>query len=102
MCVVTDWLGFLLAGVKHPDVVCDSCAQQGIAGVRWMCTKCKDFDLCTPCYMSGKHDLNHSFTRFITANSKVMLELMYSFSYRYIGTQREVSLTLRDVSCGVQ
>ena len=58
-------------GVRHPDVVCDSCGQSGIAGVRWMCTKCKDFDLCTPCYNSGKHNHDHPFTRFITANSKV-------------------------------
>ncbi|KAF6028008.1 MIB2 [Bugula neritina] len=58
------------AGVKHVDVVCDACNQQGIAGVKWSCVKCKDYDLCTPCYMAGKHDNNHPFLRFITANSK--------------------------------
>jgi len=61
----------LTVGVKHVDVVCDACNQQGIAGVKWSCVKCKDYDLCTPCYMAGKHDNNHPFLRFITANSKV-------------------------------
>ena len=31
--------------------------------MRWKCIKCFDFDLCTSCYMSGKHDLQHEFIR---------------------------------------
>ncbi|GFS08194.1 E3 ubiquitin-protein ligase MIB2 [Elysia marginata] len=38
--------------------------------MRWKCTKCRDFDLCTACYMADKHDLQHTFLRFDTTNSK--------------------------------
>ncbi|XP_021361019.1 E3 ubiquitin-protein ligase MIB2-like isoform X2 [Mizuhopecten yessoensis] len=57
-------------GVKHPNIICDGCKKQGIQGMRWKCTKCHDFDLCTECYMSDKHDLGHSFLRFETSPSK--------------------------------
>ncbi|KAL3861794.1 hypothetical protein ACJMK2_007813 [Sinanodonta woodiana] len=57
-------------GVKHPNIICDTCKKQGVQGMRWKCTKCHDFDLCTSCYMSDKHDLLHSFQRFDTATSK--------------------------------
>ncbi|XP_042895609.1 E3 ubiquitin-protein ligase MIB2 [Parasteatoda tepidariorum] len=56
-------------GVKHPNIICDSCRKQGIAGMRWKCTRCFDFDLCTQCYMSDKHDLTHPFLRLETAAS---------------------------------
>ncbi|XP_035211065.1 E3 ubiquitin-protein ligase MIB2-like [Stegodyphus dumicola] len=56
-------------GVKHPNIICDSCRKQGIAGMRWKCTRCYDFDLCTQCYMSDKHDLTHPFLRLETAAS---------------------------------
>ena len=52
-----------LIAVLHTDVVCDSCRENGIQGMRWKCMKCYDFDLCTVCYMAGKHDLTHSFHR---------------------------------------
>ncbi|XP_067951450.1 E3 ubiquitin-protein ligase MIB2-like [Watersipora subatra] len=58
------------AGVKHPSVICDGCSEQGIAGIRWSCSKCKDFDLCSACYSAGKHDNTHVFLRQITANCK--------------------------------
>ncbi|XP_055949840.1 E3 ubiquitin-protein ligase MIB2-like [Argiope bruennichi] len=56
-------------GVKHPNIICDSCRKQGISGMRWKCTRCFDFDLCTQCYMSDKHDLTHTFLRLETAAS---------------------------------
>lgn len=49
--------------VSHPNIICDSCRESGIQGMRWKCIKCFDFDLCTSCYMSGKHDLQHEFIR---------------------------------------
>ena len=54
------------SGVIHLGVVCDSCLMDPIAGIRWKCSdqSCPDYDLCTPCYMNDKHDLNHIFTRF--------------------------------------
>ncbi|XP_013397887.1 E3 ubiquitin-protein ligase MIB2 isoform X2 [Lingula anatina] len=57
-------------GVKHPNIICDACKKQGIQGMRWKCAKCYDFDLCSHCYMSDKHDTSHPFMRFDTANSQ--------------------------------
>ncbi|KAK7791090.1 hypothetical protein R5R35_000511 [Gryllus longicercus] len=57
------------AGVKHPNIICDGCKKHGIAGMRWKCTRCYDYDLCTTCYMSDKHNVDHIFQRFETANS---------------------------------
>ncbi|XP_071109275.1 E3 ubiquitin-protein ligase MIB2-like isoform X1 [Haliotis cracherodii] len=57
-------------GVKHTNIICDACKKQGIQGMRWKCTKCHDFDLCTLCYMIDKHDMNHSFIRFESSSSK--------------------------------
>eukprot|EP00731_Ephydatia_muelleri_P014626 Em0008g346a len=51
------------AGVKHPGVQCDSCGQKEVTGVRWKCVSCPDYDLCTPCYMAAKHNLEHEFER---------------------------------------
>lgn len=57
-------------GVKHPSHICDGCRQQAIAGIRWKCNSCFDYDLCTNCYMGDKHDLVHPFIRYETASSK--------------------------------
>lgn len=59
----------MLSGVKHPNIICDGCKKHGIAGMRWKCARCYDYDLCTHCYMSDKHDLVHVFQRFETASS---------------------------------
>ncbi|XP_022698616.1 E3 ubiquitin-protein ligase MIB2-like isoform X1 [Varroa jacobsoni] len=58
-------------GVKHPNIVCNACGCQGIAGMRWKCShrSCYDFDLCSHCYHDDQHDLTHPFTRFETPNS---------------------------------
>ncbi|RNA37255.1 E3 ubiquitin- ligase MIB2 isoform X2 [Brachionus plicatilis] len=58
------------SGVRHSNVICDNCKKRGIQGVRWKCTKCFDFDLCTHCYMADKHDLTHQFMRFETSTSQ--------------------------------
>ncbi|XP_045602948.1 E3 ubiquitin-protein ligase MIB2 isoform X3 [Procambarus clarkii] len=57
-------------GVKHPNHICDGCKRQAIAGVRWKCSSCFDYDLCTTCYMADKHDLAHPFIRYETVTSK--------------------------------
>ena len=44
-----------------------------ISGIRWSCSVCSltsrnSYDLCTTCYMSDKHDINHTFWRIETSN----------------------------------
>ncbi|RWS07269.1 E3 ubiquitin-protein ligase MIB2-like protein, partial [Dinothrombium tinctorium] len=56
-------------GVRHPNMFCNACKKHGIAGMRWKCLDCENYNLCTSCYMSDKHDLNHVFARFETNNS---------------------------------
>uniref|UniRef100_A0A1Y1N7W1 ZZ-type domain-containing protein n=1 Tax=Photinus pyralis TaxID=7054 RepID=A0A1Y1N7W1_PHOPY len=56
-------------GVKHPNIVCDGCDSQGIAGMRYKCSVCYDYDLCYMCYHGDKHDVTHSFKRFDSATS---------------------------------
>ncbi|KAL7287477.1 hypothetical protein TKK_0018577 [Trichogramma kaykai] len=57
------------AGVRHPNIICDGCSVHGIIGIRWKCSQCSDYDLCTQCYMSDVHDLEHTFIRFFTYKS---------------------------------
>jgi E3 ubiquitin-protein ligase mind-bomb len=56
-------------GVRHVFVTCDVCGHSGVIGIRWHCTQCNDFDLCTECYMGDKHDLTHIFIRYDTPMS---------------------------------
>lgn len=56
-------------GIVHSSVICDSCRENDIKGMRWKCTKCYDFDLCTSCYMNGKHSLDHEFQRLDSPNT---------------------------------
>ncbi|XP_066547687.1 E3 ubiquitin-protein ligase MIB2 [Amia ocellicauda] len=57
-------------GVRHSNIICDSCKKHGIMGMRWKCKVCFDYDLCTQCYMNNKHDLAHAFERYETAHSQ--------------------------------
>lgn len=59
-----------LPGVRHSNIICDSCKKHGIMGMRWKCKVCFDYDLCTQCYMNNKHDLSHAFERYETAHSQ--------------------------------
>ncbi|CAG9858951.1 unnamed protein product [Phyllotreta striolata] len=56
-------------GVKQPNIVCDGCRVQGISGMRYNCTNCRDYDLCYMCYHGDKHDTGHIFKRFDSLNS---------------------------------
>ncbi|XP_064610755.1 E3 ubiquitin-protein ligase MIB2-like [Liolophura sinensis] len=56
-------------GMRHSNITCDSCGTSGVYGMRWKCTRCYDFDLCSICYMADKHELSHPFQRFNTPSS---------------------------------
>ncbi|XP_060075163.1 E3 ubiquitin-protein ligase MIB2-like [Ylistrum balloti] len=49
-------------GAKHADVNCNNCGKI-ILGMRWQCTQCPDVDLCSSCYFTSVHDLDHPFHR---------------------------------------
>ena len=68
-----------VSGVKHQNIICDGCKKHGISGMRWKCARCYDYDLCTSCYMSDKHDLAHLFQRFETASSIGLVDSYYVF-----------------------
>ncbi|XP_071481556.1 E3 ubiquitin-protein ligase MIB2-like [Diadema antillarum] len=60
------------AGTKHKGVECNECSYHtkgGLAGVRWKCMDCPNYDLCTPCYLAGEHETNHAFWRYTSAEA---------------------------------
>lgn len=57
------------SGVKHPNIICDGCSKAGIAGIRFRCSQCSNFDLCAMCYGNDIHDLDHPFIRYQSINS---------------------------------
>jgi E3 ubiquitin-protein ligase mind-bomb len=63
VCLALGIFYFFFTGVRHQNIVCDACKKQDIMGMRWTCLKCKDYDLCSQCYMADKHETNHSFLR---------------------------------------
>ena len=52
-------------GVEHPGQVCNACGLDPVTGMRWKCVRCHEYSLCTECYMTGKHILEHEFDCFI-------------------------------------
>ncbi|OQS07538.1 Hect-domain containing peotein [Thraustotheca clavata] len=50
--------------IVHRNVRCDGCDMNPLAGYRFKCYVCSNFDLCTNCYLKKKHDLDHPFIRF--------------------------------------
>lgn len=56
-------------GVRHHLIICNSCRREGIAGLRFQCFQCSDYDLCLYCYMDDKHEGCHPFLRYDTPSS---------------------------------
>lgn len=50
-------------GVVHTNVSCNECKKQAIEGIRWECSDCVNYNLCTWCYIDDKHPLDHGFNR---------------------------------------
>ena len=61
-CLTTGLL-LLILGVIHTNVSCSECKKQSIEGIRWECSDCVNFNLCSSCYMNEKHALDHVFNR---------------------------------------
>jgi 5-carboxymethyl-2-hydroxymuconate isomerase len=56
-----------ISGQLH-QIMCDSCADFPISGMRYKCNECDNFDLCSSCY-NGKFHPNHAFRVYTNANS---------------------------------
>jgi E3 ubiquitin-protein ligase mind-bomb len=61
------------AGVVHIGEVCCACGLDPITGIMWKCVRCLEFSICTECYMTGKHVLNHEFDRFVSPRERVRM-----------------------------
>uniref|UniRef100_A0A0N5BF75 ZZ-type domain-containing protein n=1 Tax=Strongyloides papillosus TaxID=174720 RepID=A0A0N5BF75_STREA len=49
--------------VIHPNISCDGCDRK-IAGIRYKCVVCDDYDLCQYCERQNMHDSSHAMLRF--------------------------------------
>jgi hypothetical protein len=50
---------------KHFGYSCDRCGMTPIVGIRYKCTTCPDFDLCSACEALDLHDPKHLFLKVI-------------------------------------
>ncbi|XP_046564763.1 E3 ubiquitin-protein ligase mind-bomb-like isoform X2 [Haliotis rubra] len=56
-------------GVRQNGYTCDGCGDDDFPGVRWKCQECRDYDLCSSCYNTDRHNTGHAFLRCVTNNS---------------------------------
>jgi len=48
----------------HNFIICDGCEKTPIVGVRWKCSDCPDYDLCSECETKGVHkETGHRFVK---------------------------------------
>jgi peptidoglycan hydrolase-like protein with peptidoglycan-binding domain len=52
------------AQVVHHGITCDGCQQSPIAGIRFKCRTCPDFDLCEACEAKNMHPADHPMVKF--------------------------------------
>eukprot|EP01096_Ripella_sp_DP13-Kostka_P017672 TRINITY_DN913_c0_g1_i1.p1 TRINITY_DN913_c0_g1~~TRINITY_DN913_c0_g1_i1.p1 ORF type:complete len:234 (+),score=71.73 TRINITY_DN913_c0_g1_i1:89-790(+) len=45
---------------RHVHFTCDGCGIQSFPGVRFNCTECPNYDLCSSCYKMGRETNSHS------------------------------------------
>lgn len=56
-------LFYLILGVIYINVFCYECKKKLIEGIRWECSDCVNFNLCSSCYMNDKYLLDYVFNR---------------------------------------
>ena len=54
------------SGVQHSISSCSQCGAAPIFGIRWTCSVCHNYHLCSKCYMNNAHNNNHTFVRHVT------------------------------------
>ena len=59
----------LISGVKH-EVQCCQCKVEEIYGFLWQCSVCEEVNLCSDCYHTDAHDINHQFDRFDSGDTE--------------------------------
>lgn len=58
------------SGVTFLNITCCYCETKGVTGTLWKCAECADYNLCHPCYMMDKHNVEHEFFRYDDTSSK--------------------------------
>lgn len=55
----------------HFGVTCDICSRSDIAGVRFKCLECEDYDICEHCERTSNVHDHHLFARLPTVHSQI-------------------------------
>ena len=72
----------------HKNIQCNQCKTKPIIGIRYKCSKCKDYNLCETCEElnidEGFHPIDHDFLRirYEKEQKKSQNEEAYRFSYK--------------------
>jgi hypothetical protein len=94
-------LGDMESGPRHAAVTCDNCLMSPIQGVRYKCSVCPDYDLCSSCISvhddqvdadssSAVHDAQHLFYRIkypIPSDSNVIPALQNRSTWVHYGSR---------------
>ena len=52
-------------------MTCDLCGTENIVGVRYKCSQCPDFDMCSSCESKEEHDPNHVLLKVMKDNNNI-------------------------------
>lgn len=53
----------------HSNVTCDGCEKAPISGIRYKCGVCPNYDLCSNCEATGKHDASHPMIKITSSDA---------------------------------
>jgi hypothetical protein len=53
----------------HAGITCDGCQKHPLTGIRYKCSVCPDYDLCSGCEATGKHDRAHPLIKITSSNA---------------------------------